>query len=218
MYSFFLADLGHRVSLLDIAPNHVSKVEELNAKRRRKLEGVFLGDVQTFNTTEGYDAIILHGPLYHMTDRDKRIALLKRVACWAAPTGLILGFAINRYAGYFYGVRSGEILTDAYRAIVFGEMKTGLRRRKPGWYFHKPDELRAEFEEAGLAVIGMKSVTTQVWMLPQVDEMIENAAGMNTLLSLAREAEDDLEIGQDLLCISSANRTQCESVQPSEQA
>ena len=218
VYSFFLADLGHRVSLLDVAPNHVSKVEELNAQRSRKLEGVFLGDVQTFDATAEYDAIILHGPLYHITDRKKRIAVLERVAGWVSPTGIILGFAISRYAGYFYGVRSGDILDDAYRRIVSEEMKTGLRRRAPGWYFHKPDELRAEYEEAGLAVIGMKSVTTQVWMLPQVEEMVGTADGMETLLSLAREAEDHLEVGQDLLCVGSAGGEPNQRVGLSEQS
>ena len=201
VYSFFLADLGHRVSLLDIAPNHIEQAEQLNAERERKLEQILLGDVQTFATSARYDLILLHGPLYHMIVREKRIAVLQRMKRLLKANGRILGFGINRYAGYFYGVHSGQILKEDYRQIVKEEMKNGIRHKAPSWYFHTPDELTAEFEEAGLAVAAIKSVTTQVWMLPGIGTMIQDVDSLRLILQLAQEAEDAVQIGQDLLCV-----------------
>ena len=206
VYSFFLADLGHHVSLLDIAPNHIEKAEQLNAERDRKLEQILLGDAQTFETQVKYDLILLHGPLYHLMERDKRIAVLQRMKQLLKKNGRILGFAINRYAGYFYGVHSGAILKEPYRQIVKEEMKHGIRNKTPGWYFHTPTELTAEFEEAGLTVTASKSVTTQVWMLPDIETMIQDGDGLRLILQLAQDAEDAVQIGQDLLCVGEVNR------------
>jgi 2-polyprenyl-3-methyl-5-hydroxy-6-metoxy-1,4-benzoquinol methylase len=201
VYSFFLADLGHKVSMLDIVPNHIEHVENLNCKRDTKLHSIILGDAQTFETTEEYDGIILHGPLYHIIDRKKRIAVLRRMKNYLKRNGLILGFGINRYAGYFYGVRSGYILDTKYREFVTEEIKTGVRTRKPGWHFHRPDEMIAEYEEAGLCVVDIKSVVTQIWMLPGIEALIKEPANMKEILDLAKDMEDEIEIGQDFLCV-----------------
>ncbi len=201
VYSFFLADLGHRVSLLDIAPNHIEQALQHNATRERKLQQVLLGDAQTFESAEKYDLILVHGPLYHIVEREQRIAVLQRMKRLLKANGRILGFGINRYAGYFYGVHSGQILKEEYRRIVKEEMKHGIRNKAPGWYFHTPHELMTEFEEAGLAVAAIKSVTTQVWMLPGIEMMIQDADSLRLMLQLAQEAEDAVQIGQDLLCV-----------------
>lgn len=115
--------------------------------------------------------------------------------------GLILGFGINRYAGYFYGIRSGQILNDEYRRFVTEEIKTGVRKKAPGWYFHKPDEMIAEYEESDLYVVDIKSVVTQIWMLPKIEDLIKEANSMKKILDLAKEAEDDIQIGQNILCV-----------------
>ena len=201
VYSFFLTDLGHNVSIIDITPNHIEQVEKLNYERDNKLISIILGDAQTFETTEKYDIIILHGPLYHIVDRNMRIALLRRMKNYLKPNGLILGFGINRYAGYFYGVRSGQILENEYRRIVIEEIKTGVRKRKPYWYFHKPDEMIAEYEESDLCVVDIKSVTTQVWMLPEIKDKTKDHKSMTEILNLAKDMEDEIQIGQDLLCV-----------------
>ena len=206
VYSFFLADLGHHVTLLDIAPNHIEEAEQLNARRDRQLQQILLGDAQTYETSARYDLILLHGPLYHIVEREQRVAVLQRMKRLLKVNGRILGFGINRYAGYFYGVHSGAILKEPYRQIVKEEMKNGIRNKAPGWYFHTPTELTAEFEEAGLKVTASKSVTTQVWMLPDIESMIQDADNLRLILQLAQEAEDAVQIGQDLLCVGEVQR------------
>jgi len=201
VYSFYMAECGHDVSLLDITPNHIEQAKKRNVDSDVKLKKFILGDARSFETDERYDMIIIHGPLYHIIDREERISLLRNMKSLLTPKGVILGFGINRYAGYFYGVRSGKILQEDYRDVVLDEIKTGKRNSAPGWYFHKSEELRSEFEEAGFTVTNMKSVTTQVWMLPDIDEMISDSESLKTILEIAKRSEDEVGIGQDLMCV-----------------
>ena len=200
VYSFWLADLGHTVSLLDIVPLHTETVTARNAKRQHKLQHILTGDAQNYEFPDTYDLILLHGPLYHIVEREKRVAMLNHIRQYLNPSGVILGFAIHRYAGYFYGVRSGSILEENYKKIVLEEVKTGVRQRGTDWYFHTPNELHSEFEEVGLIVDDLKSVTTQVWMLPEIADNLTNQAYLESVLELAEAMEDEVEIGQDLMC------------------
>lgn len=104
----------------------------------------YLGDARSLELDEKFDMIIIHSPLYHITEREERISVLKHMKTLLNDNGKILGFAINRYAGYFYVVRSGKILDNDYSNVVLNEMKSGSRHKGPGWYFHRPSELISE--------------------------------------------------------------------------
>jgi 2-polyprenyl-3-methyl-5-hydroxy-6-metoxy-1,4-benzoquinol methylase len=201
VYSFQLADLGHQVTLLDVVPAHIKKAREENENRSNPLVELIACDIREYKSERSFDAIILHGPLYHMTERADRIAVLQKSADLLGANGIVLAFGINRFAGYFYGVRSGAIMEPEYRQIVLEEMQSGVRLREPGWYFHKPEELQAECEEAGLRVVAKKSVVTQAWMLPDADERIQDSQYVQQIVSLARDSEDYLGIGQDMMYV-----------------
>ncbi len=51
-----------------------------------------------------------------------------------------------------------------------------------------------------------KSVVTQAWMLPDADERIHDPEYVEQLMSLARDAEDHLAIGQDMLFVAGRKR------------
>lgn len=160
-----------------------------------------MGDIQSFVPNLKYDIVILHGPLYHITRKSERIKVLNKCRAMLKCSGLILGFGINRYAGYFFGVRSGKIWEPSYRQTVLDEIGTGIRTKNPGWYFHTPDEMADEFSKAGLAVIDIKSVISQAWMLPGIKNDMSNPDKLKIILELAGAVEDKTEIGQDLLCV-----------------
>lgn len=201
VYAFFLADLGYQVTLLDIVPKHIEHVRNLNAKRELRLTDIVLCDALTFETDRQYDMILLHGPLYHLVRRADRVSLLSRMRRILSPNGLLLGFGINRYASYFYGVHSGQLFGKQYRNEIMNEVKSGERLREPGWYFHKAKEIVREFEDSALDVIALKSVTTQIWMSPGIDLQLRTKSGLEQVLSTAEQMEDEVEIGQDLLCV-----------------
>jgi SAM-dependent methyltransferase len=201
VYSFQLADLGHQVTLLDVVPAHIEKAREENRNRCNPLVELVAGDILEYRSDRSFDAVILNGPLYHLTERADRIAALRNSAGILGANGVVLAFGINRFAGYFYGVRSGAIIEPGYRQLVLDEMRSGVRRREPGWYFHTPEELQAECEEAGLRVVARKSVVTQAWMLPDAEERIHDPQYVKDVVSLARDTEDYLAIGQDMMYV-----------------
>lgn len=202
VYSFQLADLGHRVTLLDIVPAHIEAARSKNQGRANRPIDLITCDIRDFGSDQRFDAVILHGPMYHIAERAGRVAALARCSALLKPNGRVFVFAINRYAGYFYGVRSGAIMKPDYRRLVREEMRTGVRSRTPGWYFHTPEELQAECEEAGLRVVAKKSVVTQAWMVPDAEERIRDPEYAQQLATLARDAEDDLTIGQDMMFVA----------------
>ena len=59
----------------------------------------------------------------------------------------------------------------------------------------------AEFEDADLDVVAIKSVTTQIWMLPEIEVLIQKLDELRNILEMAKEVEDEVKIGQDLLCV-----------------
>ncbi len=205
IYSFFLADLGHNVTLLDIAPNHIKIAKSKNFIVNNKLKNIILADALKYETEETFDIIIMHGPLYHIQSREKRIDLLSKANKFLKKKGILLGFAINRYAGYFYGVHSGHILNDAYKKIVIEELESGIRIKEPGWYFHKYRELIEEFEDSNFHVQEIKSVSSQLWMLPNINDLLSDEDKLNDIIQLANHMEDELEVGQDLLCMGIKN-------------
>ncbi len=69
-------------------------------------------------------------------------------------------FAINRYAGVFYGIHSEIILDDTYFEMVKTEVETGFRTRNPTWHFHLPEELEAEIMTSGFKIEATKGVVS----------------------------------------------------------
>lgn len=202
VYSFYLADLGFDTSLLDITPLHVEEVKKENTKRKNRLTDVYLGDAIDFSIDKKFDLIIIHGPLYHITDRDLRLRMLKNVKIHLKEGGVVLGFGIHRYAGLFYGIHSGKLLEPEYKKVVLDEVKTGYRSSGPTWHFHLAEELAEEFREAGYIPEKVVNVTGQLWMLPNIEEYISSDNGLKEILDIIRELESETNIGQDLVCIS----------------
>ncbi len=135
-YSFDLAKAGHNMHLLDIVPAHIEKAERIGVDKGIHLCGYHVGDAKALSfLDDSFDAVILHGPLYHITDALERNKVLSEAFRVLRPDGVLFAFAINRYAGVFYGIHSGLILDDSYFEMVKTEVETGFRSRNPTWHF-----------------------------------------------------------------------------------
>jgi len=143
--------------LVDIVPRHIEQAQQQSTRGSVKLAGIKLGDARGLDFPDEFAHIIMmHGPLYHLTDRDDRLRALSEAKRVLRPGGKLLGFAITRYAGLIYGLTQGYVFDAEYLSMIREEVKTGLRKDAPGWsntfisaYFHHPDELKEEVEEAG---------------------------------------------------------------------
>jgi SAM-dependent methyltransferase len=191
VHAAWLADDGHDVHLVDPVERHVEAARGLAGPARRITAEV--GDARRLRADPGSaDAVLLLGPLYHLTERADRLLALREAARVVRPGGVVFAAAISRFASLHDGLARGFLLDPAFRAVVERDLRDGQHRnpeRRPHWfttaYFHHPDELRAEAGEAGLDgvhVLGIEGVAGWLgalfdrWDEPEVREAVLFAA------------------------------------------
>src|SRR5262249_17390130 len=77
VYALPLAKLGYRVHLLDPVPLHIERATALSKQSKTPLESISVGDARNPGLPDAtFDAALLFGPLYHLTERRDRIDAL----------------------------------------------------------------------------------------------------------------------------------------------
>lgn len=168
IYAAWLARAGYRVHLLDPVPLHIEQAVTTAAAQPDHPFTSALGDGrQLAESDQSVDAVLLFGPLYHLTRRDERLAALAEACRVLRAGGVALVAAISRFGSLLDGVRQGYLSDPAALQVIEETVRTGLNRnpgieRYPGWFttsfFHRPDELVAEVEEAGFALEALVGV------------------------------------------------------------
>jgi ubiquinone/menaquinone biosynthesis C-methylase UbiE len=205
VYASRLARFGYRVNLVDVLPLHIEQARERAASQP---EAPFEAEVGDARDLRGYadqtaDAVLLLGPLYHLTERSDRVRALAEARRVVRPTGVIVAVAISRYASLIDGTVQGFLEDPRFVAIVERDLREGQHRNPEnvdGWfttaYFHLPADLRAEVEEAGLAVeriLGVEGPGGWLDLWPEQRDLV---------LRAARLAEDVPAMSAHMLCIA----------------
>jgi SAM-dependent methyltransferase len=202
-YALPLARDGYSVYLIDPVALHVEQADAGSAAQpETPLTGVEVGDARSLSQVDASaDAVLLLGPLYHLTAREDRLRALREARRVVRPGGVVLAATISRFASTIDGLFGGFLADDEFEAIVERDLGEGQHRnpaRKTGWfttaYFHRPAELREEAEEAGLAVDGLLGIEGPAWAVPDLGTWLEEPARRTKLLAAVRrvEAEPDL--------------------------
>jgi SAM-dependent methyltransferase len=196
-YAEWLAAEGHAVELVEPAPS------QADAARRRAGEpprfGVHLADALALPFGDScFDAALLLGPLYHLPERDARIAALREATRVCRTGGVVAGAAISRFAPLLNVVTRGTVADDSVLANVAEETASGRRvpaeRRNsafPDAWFHLPEELAAEVAEAGLVLECLVGVEGLGCLVPDLDAWLAEPALRKRLLDVARLTERD---------------------------
>jgi SAM-dependent methyltransferase len=197
VHAAWLAADGHRVALFDVVPEHVAAAQQL-AESTPGIT-VSLGDARRLPVPDaGFDAALVLGPLYHLTDQDDRLAALREARRAVRAGGLVFAAAISRFASLFDGLARGFLFDPGFRRIVHTDLATGQHRNErdhPHWfttsYFHHPDELRRECLEAGLDVLEVVGVEGLAGWLPQLGDRWDSPADRDIILHSARAVENE---------------------------
>jgi SAM-dependent methyltransferase len=190
-YADWLTSRGYEVRLVDPVPLHVEQAAALAAGRF----AVATGDARQLDAAdETYDAVLLLGPLYHLTDEHDRARALREARRVLRPGGIVAAAIISRFASLLDGAYAGYLDDPTFSAIVERDLVDG-QHRSPGGdradyfttaYFHRPEELAAELEAAGLAVKGVFGVEGPGWLLVRDDAELPES-----LLRVARTLEQE---------------------------
>ena len=200
VYALPLAREGYSVHLIDAVPLHVEQAREASALQQNSpLASAHVGDARRLVWADNsVDAVLLLGPLYHLTSRDDRLQALKEAYRVVRPGGVVVAAAISRFASTYDGLLRGFLEDARFQEIVERDVREGQHRNptgRPGWfttaYFHLPEELRNEATEAGLSVEALVGIEGPAWILPDLDSWLEDPQRRSTLLETIRLVETE---------------------------
>jgi ubiquinone/menaquinone biosynthesis C-methylase UbiE len=198
-YSCWLAGLGYEVHLVDALTLHVEQARRASDQSDRPLASCEIGDARRLEfEAESFDAALILGPLYHLTERNDRIRALREARRVVRAGGVILCAVISRFASTFDGIARGFLDDPEFQSIVEGDLREGQHRNpnnRPHYFttafFHHPDEIRSEIEEAGLAWERNLPVEGPFWAFADLDDQWRDAARREILLKAIRSIENE---------------------------
>lgn len=213
VHASWLVGEGYRIHLVDISPRHVEKANSELASLGVVAE---LGDARELAAADSsYDAVLLLGPLYHLTRRQDRLRALREAARVARSGGVVAVAAVSRFASLFDGLSRQFLFDGGFQDIVAQDLADGQHRNpedRPDWwttaYFHHPDELRTEAVEAGLDVQEVVGLEGLAGWLPQLAPHWDEPAGREAILWSARSVESEpalLGLSAHLLLVATAS-------------
>jgi SAM-dependent methyltransferase len=197
-YACWLARDGYRVHLIDPVPLHVEQAREAAAGQpEHPLAGAAVGDARRLVHPDGSaDAVLLLGPLYHLTAREDRLAAWREARRVLRARGVVVAAAVCRFASLLDGLRLGLLEDPTFAAIVARDLQDGQHRNptdNPTYftttYFHRPEELAAEAGEAGLRHKATLGVEGPGWQLHDLAKRWAIPARRERLLAAARAVE-----------------------------
>ena len=196
-YALWLAELGYQVKHRDLMPLHVEQVTAMAAAAAAeggRVESA-VGDARALDLADAsVDAVLLLGPLYHL-DRADRVRALREAGRIVRPGGPVFGAAITRWAARLDGVlaqRLYETESEMEQMVAAVERTGVLQPLAPGsfcGFTHRPEELRAEAQEAGLEVTDLVCVEGAAIMLADLTERGADPEAWRIVLDSARALE-----------------------------
>ncbi len=202
-YALPLARRGYRTHLIDLIPLHVTEASEAASQQPdRPLASATVGDARQLSFEDASaDAVLLLGPLYHLTETSDRMQALSEAHRVLRPGGVLVAAAISRYASMCDGLLQGYLNDPAFEAIVERDLSEGQHRNemeRPEWfttaYFHKPADLANEVGRSGFELDTLVGVEGPAWLMSSLDDWLRTEETTSILLRALRriEAEPDL--------------------------
>ena len=202
VYALPLAAAGYEVHLIDPVPLHVEQAEAASRAGFAPLASTAVGDARALDAVDGSaDAVLLLGPLYHLTDRDDRIKALREARRVLRPGGVVLAKALSRFYPLFEDIALGTPVEHDELDMNMTFLADG-QYRNPGGdpaqfttsYFHRPEDLTAEVEEAGLELRALVAASGSVKLLHQLPERLAEPEQRKRVLDLLRLLESEPSI------------------------
>ena len=192
VYAVPLAAEGYEMHLLDPVSLHVEQALTAARTEGTALAGAVVGDARRLPYPDASaHAVLLLGPLYHLTERADRLTALREARRVLRAGGVLLAAAVSRFASTFDGLAREFLVNQGFEEIVERDVHDGQHRNpepdaRPEWfttaYFHRPDELKHELEEAGLDVEAVLAVEGPAAFRPQLDAWLTDRTRKEILL------------------------------------
>jgi len=200
VHALWLARGGYEVHLSDPVAKHVEEAKEASlAQAGFPVASCVVGDARKIEQGDRCaDGVLLFGPLYHLTERADRLKALGEAHRVLRPGGRVFAAAISRFASLMDGFSRDFVGDPRFVEIVRQDLKDGQHRNptdNPHYFtstfFHHPDELRGEIEDAGFTFEKVVAVEGPVWTMGNFTKHWDDLAKRELLLELLRTVEEE---------------------------
>jgi ubiquinone/menaquinone biosynthesis C-methylase UbiE len=202
VYAFPLAEQGYTVHLIDPVDLHLEQARSRAESSGVALASINLGDALLMGASaSSADAVLLFGPLYHLVSKSERLEALQESRRILKAGGVLFAAAISRFASLIDGSASGFFQDPEFRKIVADDLDSGQHRNATGnpayfttSYFHRPEELEAEFTEASYRNIKVLAVEGPMWSAARFNKAWKDETQRKTLLEFLARVEQEPSI------------------------
>jgi ubiquinone/menaquinone biosynthesis C-methylase UbiE len=201
-YSVWLTECGYEVHLIDATPRLVAKARERNATLNTPIASISLGDARSLAEPDGSAAaVMIMGPLYHLPSSNDRLTALREAHRVLTSPGTVVAAGISRYASALDGFARKLTLDPQFVVIRDQDLIDGQHRNPTNTldyfttaYFHRPEDLEAELEEAGFSEVEVMGVEGIAWMFADFESRWADEALRQDILNIARALEAEPSI------------------------
>jgi ubiquinone/menaquinone biosynthesis C-methylase UbiE len=186
---------GYAVTLIDPVELHVEQA------RAAGVTDAVVGDARDLRLADAVaDAVMLLGPLYHLTENEDRVVALTEARRVTRRGGILIAACISRFASTYDGVTLRYLDDPAFEGIAGEDVESGQHRnpeRRPGWfttaYLHRPDDVVREVTDAGWSDVSLLAVEGP-GTFGDPDFWLDGSGRQATLLRAIRRVESEPSI------------------------
>lgn len=203
IYACWLAQLGYEVHLTDIVPKHIEQARAASARQPEyPLASAEVGDARQLERPDSWaNALLLLGPLYHLVEKEDRMACLREAYRTLTPGGLVYAAGISRFASLLDSLTHGFFDDPAFAPIVERDLEDGQHRNPTGnslyftdAYFHRPGEMSRELLATGFQVVEIVAIEGSAWLAKDFDRLWNDPNQRERLLAVVRKVEKEPSI------------------------
>jgi ubiquinone/menaquinone biosynthesis C-methylase UbiE len=186
---------GYTVTLIEPVGLHVEQA------RAAGVADAVVGDARHLQLADAVaDAVMLLGPLYHLTEEGDRVEALAEARRVTRRDGILIAACISRFASTYDGLTLRYLDDPAFERIAEEDVRSGQHRnpgRRSGWfttaYFHRPEDVVREVTDAGWSDVSLMAVEGP-GAFGEPDFWLDGSDRQATLLRAIRRVESEPSI------------------------
>lgn len=205
-YSYWLAEQGHDVHLLDLSRKHIEQAELYGKEHNVRLSSLTCGDARKLHYADNeFDLILQMGALYHLQEHADRMECIHECHRVLKHDGVAIFSYISRFASLIDGYVYGFVDDPAFRKIMENDLETGKHQNPTSVesyfttaFFHTPRLIVEELQQGKFHDVELFSVEGFASFM-NTEKIMKDHDKKETLLKHLRATESV----EELLGISS---------------
>lgn len=209
-----LASVGYDVVLIDPVPSQVVRAAVRSNCQQHASFHTAVGDARRLPFASGSaDVVLLMGPLYHLVEREQRLAALTEALRVLRPGGRLLTETITRHSYLTSAAVHCQLDQPGIWKMFERNIETGLSRNPATMqdgdflaHLHTPPELHEELHEAGFVDSELFAVESFGWLLDDLERRMADPGALLRALRLTEREPSMLGVSAHVIALAYGGR------------